>query len=238
MILHRLIRHHARHGYDHTFSLMQVDDAIRWLRSQGVTLGSGTRALDLGCGSGTFGQRLREAQCDVAFADEGDWLPAEVPKSCFQRVNIDTDDLARLGRFDLVICSNVLEHLRQPRRLVEAIPTLLRPGGWFYLSWTNWYSPWGGHDFSPFHYLGPDWGPRLFDRVMRRPRMLKPGENLYVTHVGRTLRWLREVPGVEVVHTAPRYFTEFWPLMRLPLVREVAAWNCAVLLRQTGQAPA
>lgn len=229
MILHKLIVHHARHGYDHAFSLMQVDDAVRWLRDRGVAMGQGTRALDLGCGSGTFGQRLLEMGCRVTFADESDWLPAEIPRTCFRRINLDTESLESLGRHDLVICSNVLEHLRESERLIRSFPALLAPGGHVYLSWTNWLSPWGGHDFSPWHYLGPRLGPRLFDRLVGKPRALKPFENLFVTHIGRTLRLLRAQRHLELVAVAPRYYTELWPLMKIPVLREVLAWNCAAL---------
>ena len=36
---------------------------------------------------------------------------------------------------------------------------MLRPGGWAYMSWTNWYSPWGGHDMSPVAPPRPPLGP-------------------------------------------------------------------------------
>ncbi len=230
MILHKLIAHHAKHGYDHAFSRMQVDDAVRWLGDRGVAMGQGTTALDLGCGSGTFGQRLLEMGCEVTFADESDWLPAEISRTSFRRINLDAESLDSLGRHDLVICSNVLEHLRESERLIGSFPAVLRPGGHLYLSWTNWLSPWGGHDFSPWHYLGPRLGPRLFDRLVGKPRALKPFENLFVTHIGRTLRLLRAQRHLDVVAVAPRYYTELWPLMKIPVLREVLAWNCAALV--------
>ena len=230
MILHKLIAHHAKRGYDHEFSRMQVEDAIRWLKAHGVSMAQGTKALDLGCGAGTFGQHLFGMGCEVTFADSADWLLPEIPRTCFRRVDLDTASIESLGCYDLVVCSNVLEHLRDAERLIRSFPALLLPGGHLYLSWTNWLSPWGGHDFSPWHYLGPRLGPRLFDRLVGRPRMLKPFENLFVTHIGRTLRSLRAQPAIKIVAAAPRYYTELWPLMKVPLLREVAAWNCAVLI--------
>jgi SAM-dependent methyltransferase len=233
MILHKLIAHHARQGYDHAFSRLQVDEAIRWLNAHGLPAQRGAAVLDLGCGSGTFGQRLRECGCEVTFADDADWLGAEVPKSCFRRIDLDTEPVGKLGQYDLVICSNVLEHLRHPDQLIGSFASLLVPGGHFYLSWTNWLSPWGGHDFSPWHYLGPRLGPRVYDRWVGKPRLLKPFENLFVTHIGRTLRQLRCQRDLQVLAVAPRYYTELWPLMKVPLLREFLAWNCAVLLRRT-----
>lgn len=233
VIIHHLIRHHLRHGSDREFYRLQALEAIRWLEGKGVRPRTGLTVLDLGCGDGTFGVELVRLGAAVTFADENDWLPGEVPRSQFRAINLDRDDPAALGRYDLIICSNVIEHLRRPEALLSAFPRLLNPGGHLYLSWTNWLSPWGGHDFSPFHYLGPALGPKLFDRWIKRPRQLRPGENLFVTHIGRTLRFLRSQPGLSIAALAPRYYTELAWLMRLPLLREFLAWNCAILVRRT-----
>jgi SAM-dependent methyltransferase len=232
VLIQRLIRHHLEQGADGAFYRMQAVDAMGWLEQQGVRLGQGVRALDLGCGSGIFGGELRQRGCAVTFADEKDWLAPALAGAPFRAVNLDRDELALLGRHDLVICSNVLEHLARPERLLSGCADLLEPGGRFYLSWTNWLSPWGGHDFSPLHYLGPRLGPRLWDRWVRRPRQLKPFENLYPTHVGSTLRMLRRNPAVRIVKVVPRYYPELAWLMRVPGLREFAAWNCAVLLER------
>jgi len=71
----------------------------------------------------------------------------------------------------------------------------------------------------------------VFDRLVGRPRSLKPFENLFPTHIGTTLRTIRQQPNLQIVRVVPRYYPEFWLLMRLPWLREFLAWNCAVLLR-------
>jgi hypothetical protein len=116
--------------------------------------------------------------------------------------------------------------------LLGAAADWLEPAGHFYLSWTNWLSPWGGHDFSPFHYFGPHLGPRLWDRWVKRTRQLDPFRNLYPTYIGSTLRVLRRHPGLRIRRVAPRYYPELAWLMRLPVLREFLAWNCAVLLQE------
>ena len=65
---------------------------------------------------------------------------------------------------DGAFCSNLLEHTPDAAAVIREIERVLRPGGWGYISWTNWYSPWGGHDMSPYHYLGPERGPRLYEQ--------------------------------------------------------------------------
>ena len=234
MIIHRLILQHLRRGGDADFYLLQAEDSIAWLKRNGVAIGPGMTVLDLGCGSGVFGEALRKLGCSVVFADDQNWLPPGTPVECFRQVNIDQDDLAALGQYDLIICSNVIEHLSNPWRLLAAFGSLLRPRGKVYLSWTNWLSLWGGHDFSQFHYLGPRLGPKVFDRLIGKPRLLKPFENLFPTYIGQTLRMLRRQPDLRVLRVGPRYYTEFGFLMRIPVAREFLGWNCAMLIERKG----
>lgn len=234
MILPTLIRHHLKHKDDEEFYRLQAVDAIEWIQKQGVSLGSGVRALDLGCGHGIFGGQLRKLGCDVAFSDDRNWLSPQLKDAEFIPFNLDREPLSKLGQFDLVICSNVLEHLSQPEPFLQNLHLLLNPGGSFYLSWTNWLSPWGGHEFSPYHYLGPKLGTRVFDKLKGTPRFHTPYQNLFPTSIGRTLQVLRANPQINITSIAPRYYPEFKILAHLPIVREFAMWNCAILLRKRG----
>lgn len=232
MILPQLLLQFLRHRDDAVFYRLQAVDAIRWLETKGVVGGGGKTALDLGCGHGVFGGALMQRGWSVSFADESSYLHEEFRGRPFRAINLDRDPIRDLGRHDLVVCSNVLEHLAKPDRLLEAAPALLNPGGHFYLSWTNWLSPWGGHEFSPWHYLGPRMGPAIYDRLSSRKRFHTPHQNLFPTYIGPLLRRIRSVPGIEIQAMAPRYYTEFSVLMHLPIVREFAAWNAAILIRR------
>lgn len=230
MILPRLLWRFAHHRDDAEFYRLQADDAIRWLRECAVPIGTGVQALDLGCGHGVFGGLLRAAGCEVTFADEQNFLLPEHRSAPFTAINLDTQPLDSLGRFDLVVCSNVLEHLARPKSFLSSADKLLKPNGRLYLSWTNWLSPWGGHEFSPWHYLGTELGPAIYDRLAKRPRFHRPGVNLFPTYIGEILAAIEEDSALKVHSMAPRYYTEFSALMRLPIVREFLAWNCALLL--------
>ena len=230
MIIHKLLARHFRSGDDPVFYAFQADDAIAWLQRCGVPLGPQMRALDLGCGHGIFGAQLMKSGCQVAFADEENGLLPEISHAPFHRINIDRDDLAALGQYDLVICSNVLEHLAKPDQFLDSVHKILTPDGKLYLSWTNWLSPWGGHEFSPFHYLGARRGHRLYDKVSRRKRKHTPFVNLFPTYIGRILKHIRRSPNLLLLRAAPRYYNEFAFLIRIPILREFLAWNCAVLI--------
>jgi SAM-dependent methyltransferase len=233
MIIHKLIAHHLKHKDDRVFYRMQAEDAIDWIQKVGGKVGAGVSALDLGCGHGIFGAALAERGCNVTFSDEKNYLAPELSGVKFEPLDLEKERISKIGRFDLIICSNVLEHLSDPKRLLEMIPEALNPGGSFYLSWTNWLSLWGGHEFSPYHYLGARRGHLFFDRIKKVKRLHTPYENLFPTYIGEILRDLRRIPGIKIAAAAPRYYPEFKWILSIPGLREFVTWNCAVLLQKT-----
>jgi SAM-dependent methyltransferase len=231
MILPQLLWRFLKYRDDPEFYRMQAADAIRWIGCCGAATDAGAAVLDLGCGHGVFGGELLARGCRVTFADEADHRLPRFADAPFRSVNLDRDPLDDLGRHDLVVCSNVLEHLARPGPFLSRAHALLAPGGRLYLSWTNWLSPWGGHEFSPLHYLGPSLATRIHD-ARRKPRFHRPGVNLFVTHIGAILRHIDRSSGLRVERRAPRYYTELGFLLHLPVAREFLAWNCALLLRR------
>jgi len=232
MILHKLIARHLRHRDDADFYVLQARDALQWIDRQGIAIRPGVRVLDLGCGHGILGREFGARGCEVTYADAANYLLPELRQQRFIQCDLDTDDYSRLGEYDLVICSNVLEHLAKPRRFLDQAQVLVSPGGHFYLSWTNWLSPWGGHDFSPFHYLGARRGVALWSRLTGRASDHTMFVNLFPTYIGEVLGWVKSHPEFELVRAAPRYYPELALLLKLPLLREFLTWNCALLLRR------
>ena len=218
MIIHKLIRLHFNYEKNaHAFFELQARDAIAWLQRGGLEIGPETRMLDLGCGHGYFGRTCKELGAQVTFGDLEDLRLEELKKEPFQQIDLNTAHLRDIGEFDLVACSNVLEHLAKPNHLLKGIPKLLKPSGHFYLSWTNWLSPWGGHEFSPWHYLGKRTGP-----------IHTVGKNLFKTYIGEVIREVRAHKQLQIQRMAPRYYNEFGFLTALPVVREFLTWNCAM----------
>jgi SAM-dependent methyltransferase len=137
------------------------------------------------------------------------------------------------GGADVVFSSNVLEHVPDPMGLIEEMIRVTRPGGLVYLSYTNWYSPWGGHEMSPWHYLGPEYAKRRYTRRHQRKPKHEYGVNLFPVHIGPVLRTLRARPDIEIVEARPRYHPRWCrPLVWLPGLREVVTWNLMLIMRR------
>jgi len=139
---------------------------------------------------------------------------------------------------DVAFSSNVLEHVPDPGRFLDEMVRVTRPHGTVYLSFTAWFSPWGGHETAPWHYLGGHRAARRYERRHGRPPGNYFGTSLFACHVGASLRMARAHPGVEVVDALPRYYPDWmrW-LVAVPVVREVATWNLLLVLRRRGTAP-
>lgn len=140
---------------------------------------------------------------------------------------------------DVTFSSNVLEHVADPARLVNEMVRVTRPGGLLYVSFTAWYSPWGGHETSPWHYLGGTRAARRYEARSGRPPKNLYGVSLFACHVGKTLKMLRRMGDRAVVVDAlPRYYPRWlrW-VIEAPVLRELVTWNLLVVLRRTGSAP-
>jgi SAM-dependent methyltransferase len=196
---------------------------------------AGKVVVDIGGGAGYFTEEFRAAgaECYLFEPDRDELLSkGNAPEGA---VIADGYWLpVRDGCADICFSSNVLEHVADPAVLVTEMVRVTRPGGFIYLSFTNWYSPWGGHEMSPWHYLGPRFAERRYIRKQQHKPKHKVGENLYRVHVGETLRMARSLNGAEVVAALPRYYPRWCHfLVRIPVLREVLTWNLLLVLRRT-----
>jgi SAM-dependent methyltransferase len=216
-----------------TFYASLAEDAVRQVAEHGAL--DGRTVVDVGGGGGWFTAafRTRGAHCYLfepdlaelylrtaapagAVVADGYWLPV------------------RDGGADVTFSSNVLEHVPDPMGLIEEMIRVTRPGGLVYLSFCNWYSPWGGHEMSPWHYLGSAYAERRYLRRHRREPKHHRGVNLFAVHIGPTLRALRARPDVTIVTARPRYYPRWCSfLVRVPGLREVATWNLMLIMRRT-----
>lgn len=195
---------------------------------------AGRTVLDVGAGPVQFAQAFARAGARYLGLD------ADAGALCAPRLPGTAAAVAdglrlpvRSGAVDVTFSSNVLEHVRDPAAFGDELVRVTRPGGFVFLSYTNWLSPWGGHETSPFHYLG---GQRAVDRYIRhygRPPKHRVGTNLFRVSVADGLRWARRQPDADLVDARPRYYPS-WArrVVSVPGLREIATWNLLLVLRR------
>lgn len=195
---------------------------------------AGTRVADIGSGPGFYTEVFRAAGAVVVPLD-GDAVELHLAGAAPAGAVVgDAEGLPlRSASLDGVFCSNMLEHTPQPAAVIAEFARVLRPGGWGYLSFTNWWSPWGGHEMSPYHLLGPRRGERVYERRHGPDHKHRVGVNLHPTHIGATLRTFAARPDLRVVRVEPRYYPWAWPVVRVPGLREVVTWNCVIRFEKT-----
>jgi SAM-dependent methyltransferase len=194
----------------------------------------GKTVVDVGGGGGWFTAAFRahgansylfEPDLAELTSRDGHPVPAVVADGYWLPV--------RDGAADVTFSSNVLEHVQDPKGLIEEMIRATRPGGLVYVSYTNWYSPWGGHEMSPWHYLGAGFAERRYVRRHQKLPKNRPGVSLYRLHIGPLLRQVRARTDVEIVVARPRYYPAWCGfLLRIPLLREVLCWNLMLILRR------
>lgn len=97
-------------------------------------VGTGRRVLDLGCATGLLGRALRERGCEVVGIERDEGAAAQAAEVLDRVVvaDLETADLGGLlgaEAFDVIVCGDVLEHLRDPLRVLRGALCLLAPGG-------------------------------------------------------------------------------------------------------------
>ncbi|MGB9031965.1 MAG: class I SAM-dependent methyltransferase [Acidobacteriaceae bacterium] len=88
------------------------------------------RILDVGCGTGVFGERLRQERertvVGITYSQEEAALAAGRLSQVIC-AELNTFDFISLGEFDCVILSHLLEHLYAPDDLLERLRCVLGP---------------------------------------------------------------------------------------------------------------
>jgi SAM-dependent methyltransferase len=195
---------------------------------------AGATVLDVGGGPGYFARSFRGAGAVYVGLepDAGEMVARGAPEPGTVRASGEALPV-RSASVDVCYSSNVLEHVRRPWVFAAEMVRVTRPGGTVYLSFTPWWSPHGGHETGPWHYLGGHRARRRYRRTHGQDPKNVFGESLFPVSVGAALRWARRCPDVDLVSAYPRYHP-WWArwVVRVPLVREVVAWNLVLVMRR------
>ncbi|WP_394060555.1 bifunctional 2-polyprenyl-6-hydroxyphenol methylase/3-demethylubiquinol 3-O-methyltransferase UbiG [Alcaligenes sp. WGS1538] len=124
----------------HAINPLRLD----WILSHTGPL-QGKQVLDVGCGGGILSESLAQAGGEVTGIDLAERslkiarlhsLESGVP---VQYETVSAEDMAERhpGRFDVVTCMEMLEHVPDPGSIIRACSRLVKPGGWVFFSTLN-----------------------------------------------------------------------------------------------------
>lgn len=117
---------------------------LGWIESQCPLVGK--RVLDVGCGGGILSDAMARRGAKVLGIDlAGRALKVarlhamEAGTDGVEYRELAVEDLAaeQPAAFDVVTCMEMLEHVPDPASVLRAVTTLVRPGGWVFLSTLN-----------------------------------------------------------------------------------------------------
>lgn len=191
---------------------------------------SGSTMIDIGAGPAEFADTFRDRGAHYLAVDHD-------PSVTSVAAGGIVGDAHRLpvadGAVDVVFSSNLIEHVQDPTTVADEMVRVTRPGGVVFLSYTNWLSPWGGHEASPWHWISGAYAIRRYTRKHGHPPKNRLGENLFAVSVAWGLRWAEAHPDVEIVEVRPRYLPRGSRLiLRVPVLREFVTWNLLLILRR------
>lgn len=164
-------------GEIHNFNQRERD---RWMRAKAATVPAGARVLDVG--AGTCPYRELFAHCDYRTHDFKQYEGVKLGNT-HEYGHIDyVSDVAGIpapdASFDLVLCTEVLEHVPEPIAALREMTRLLRPGGRLLVT-----APLAsGLHQLPFHFYGgytPGWYQHFGARFGLHVREITPNGGFF-----------------------------------------------------------
>ncbi len=109
-------------------------------RSSSTSWAGADRVLDVGCSTGYLAERMQKQGSTVVGLDV-DERSAELARQFCEAVYVGDVETMELpfepGTFDVILCGDLIEHLRDPQAFLARIRPFLRPGGRLVLSTPN-----------------------------------------------------------------------------------------------------
>lgn len=161
----------------------------RWIEHEAKRVPAGSRVLDIGAGSAPY--RDLFGHCEYRTTDFAQLLPEQLRDGGYTAVDYVCDATeipVATGSFDVAVCTEVLEHVPEPIKVVHEIGRILRPGGILLLS-----APLGsGIHQAPFHFYGgytPYWYKRFLPEAGFESIDITPNGTFFALHAQEMRRF-------------------------------------------------
>ena len=228
------------------FQAFQARQLLNYLAQRGVVT-EGQLLLDLGSGIAGYSwefarQGARVVSVDLVHPNQLHVERISPVRGSAMAIPLQDESV------DIVFCASLIEHVAEPGRVLIEIERVLKEGGFSYISFPPYFSPMGGHEFAPFHYLGerlalrlirrravvPDWIRQLYNVPEESHSFsdLYRGWGLYKMTIRKFRRLLLNT-GLVCLNTSTRYMPISF--VHWPLLGEVLTWHAQFLLTKPKQ---
>lgn len=193
--------------------------------------------LDVGSGRGYFSEALEAAGAHYIALDNDESEVQLVGTHESERPRGVVGNALALpftdASIDIAFSSNAIEHVEKPWSMADEMARVTKPGGLVFISYTLWYGWWGGHETSPWHYLGGARAARRYRRKHGSDPKNYYGRTMFKVTARDGIRWARTSPQLRDVEITARYHP-WWAawMARVPILREVLTWNLLIVGRR------
>ncbi len=151
---------------------LKVDDKVRLLEIGCGEGGNLPPFLELGCE--TVGVDIQEKQVLNSMEYLGDYVEKGLYKGIASDIYLlnNEDGGEDIGKFDLIIMRDVIEHIHDQDKFMGHLRKFLKPGGKVFFGFPPWHMPFGGHQQTsngkasklPYIHLLPNF---LYFRILK-----------------------------------------------------------------------
>lgn len=167
-------------GWLHRVYAFNQYERDRWVAGQAVKIPTGSRVLDVGAGSAPY--RSLFAHCNYKTHDFVRLQPDQLSdRKGYGPIDYVSDILAipvPAASFDVILCTEVLEHVPLPIQVLEEFARILKPGGRLLLT-----APLGsGLHQEPYHFYGgytPYWYEKFLKEAGFESITIEPNGGFY-----------------------------------------------------------
>ena len=138
----------------------QTDNAATYVIpfiKQWLNVGVGIDVLEVGCAEGGVLKAFLDIGCNgigvelspTRAAQAKEFLSNEIAQRKAEIISANIyDDAFKMrfkNRFDLIVLKDVIEHIHDQRKIIEALKHFLKPNGKIFFGFPPWQMPFGGH---------------------------------------------------------------------------------------------